>query len=74
MAGATPAVRFYSEDHPALARTLRVKLDQYRDTLITALGDGLAQDFADYRYRAGKIAGLKDAIDLCEQAEKETEN
>lgn len=66
-----PAFRLYAAEHPQLARTLRAKLEHRRAELIIQLGEGFAGDWADYKERSGVIKGLKEAIDICEQAEKE---
>lgn len=66
-----PALRLYAEDHPALARKLRAKLEQLVQEQGGHLIRGKASDFADYRNRTGFIAGLMTAIDMCEQTEKE---
>lgn len=36
-----------------------------------ALASNYAVDFPDYKYRAGEIAGLKAALDICKQLEKQ---
>lgn len=38
------------------------------------LGDGLAADFADYRYACGVIAGMSLALDIAEEIKKEQES
>ena len=63
-------VQFFTYDHPLLARTLKGKLELERRKLIDALGSSYAQDWPDYKYRTGVIAGLKEAIDLCIEEEK----
>lgn len=35
------------------------------------LANGAALDFPDYRFRAGKIQGLRRALALCDEAESE---
>lgn len=37
------------------------------------LGQGMAGDFADYRYAVGFIAGQKYALDLAEEIKQETD-
>jgi hypothetical protein len=68
-----PAFRLYAAEHPQLARTLRGKLEQRRAELIIQLGEGYAADWPNYKERSGHIAGLKEAIEICEQAEREQE-
>lgn len=70
---ADSALRLYAENHPALAGTLRVRLEARRSELIKQNGEGYSQDWSDYKHRAGVIQGLQDAIDICEQAEKDLE-
>lgn len=67
------AVRYFVPDSRALPRTLRGKLTARRDELGQFVVDGHASDFADYRFRVGQIEGLTQAIDICEQIEKDEE-
>lgn len=67
----TDALQIYSLDHPQIARTLRAKLIKRRQELGSALADGYAEDWGDYKGRAGVIKGLDEAIAICEQVEKE---
>jgi hypothetical protein len=62
--------RLYAEDHPALARTLRAKLEKRQVELGGQLMAGSAQDWPDYKQRLGVIRGLQEAIDLCADEEK----
>jgi hypothetical protein len=39
----------------------------------TSLGQGIAGDFADYRYGVGFIAGLETALDISKEIMKELE-
>lgn len=39
-------------------------IEQARNELMLGLANGNAQDFADYKYRAGQIHGLGTALDL----------
>lgn len=64
------ALRQMSE-HPALARTLHGRLEARRAEMNEQVANGLAQDWADYKYRIGVIRGLSDAILLCLEVEKE---
>lgn len=64
------AVRLYAEDHPALARTLRAKLEKRQVELGGQLMAGSVQDWPDYKQRLGVIRGLDEAIELCKAEEK----
>lgn len=63
------SVHLYTEDHPALARTLRSKLVKARQKVSEDLI--YAGDWADFKRRVGMIAGLSEAIDHCKRAEQE---
>ncbi len=65
------ALRLFALDHPHVARTLRGKLMKRQAELVAQIGAGLAEDFPDYKGRVGVIRGLQEAIDLCEQTNKE---
>lgn len=49
-------------------RVLKEKIDKSLE-----LGEGLAGDFADYRYTCGVLAGLNLALDFAEDIKKEQE-
>lgn len=68
--GGAAAVHLLAFDHPGLPNALRNQLIAERNKLITDVGEGLAQDWADYKHRVGVIAGLKTAIELCGEIEK----
>lgn len=59
------AVRFFTSDHPALAQTVRWRLEKMRAQYIEQIGAGSAQDWGDYKHRAGVINGLDQAIQVC---------
>ena len=40
---------------------LNKKLEDHKQMLISALGQGSAKDFADYQHLCGRIRGLADA-------------
>lgn len=71
MAERPTAVRLFSPEHPALPRTMRAKLEKRMAELSGQLGGGYAQDWSDYKHRAGVIAGLNEAYDICAEVEKE---
>jgi hypothetical protein len=45
-----------------LASELKLKFKERRTTIAETLAVGKATDWADYRYRAGRIKGLDDAV------------
>jgi len=57
------AVRFFAVDHPAVAGTVRAKLEKYRRDLIEELT--VAADWGDYCRRAGRVEGIDAAIQHC---------
>lgn len=65
------AVRLYPLDHPALQINAHAKITAEHGKQTADLGQGLAKSFDDYRYRAGVIEGLRIALILLEEAEKE---
>lgn len=67
----TDAVRIFALGHPHVADTLRDRLMKRQADLVAQIGVGNAEDFADYKGRVGVIRGLQEAIDLCEQVNKE---
>lgn len=71
MTDSPSAVRFYTPEHPNLARGLRGKLMKERINLVAQLAEGNAQDWADYNKRVGVIRGLDNAIAACDETESE---
>jgi hypothetical protein len=65
------AVRLYPLDHPALAVNAHRKIQQERDEQILILGIGAVKSFDEYKYRCGIIEGLRLALVLIEQSEKD---
>lgn len=63
------AVRFYSPEHPALAHTVRGKLEVRRAKLSAEITDGFSSDWPDYRQRVGVIKGIDEAIQCCIETE-----
>ena len=63
------AVHLFAPDHPALALTVKARLEaarkQYLEELAMPLGD------TDYQRRAGKVNGLDEAIQICIETENE---
>lgn len=61
-------VREFTGDHHRLARTLLQQLEARRASIVDALVAGASVDsFEEYRYRAGLIEGIDQAIILCKQ-------
>ena len=63
--------QLYAEDHPHLTRKASAKIQQRMAELSGQLGGGLAQDWPDYKHRAGVIAGLNEALAICDETEKQ---
>ena len=62
-------VHIFAADHPRQYRNLRQKLlELYKQQLESVLN---AQDWADFRFRVGRIRGIGDAVNFCEELEKE---
>lgn len=60
-------VRLYSGDDRRLPRMLKGALETERARESDALIRGMAKDFADYRFRVGKVQALSSAIQLCQE-------
>ena len=63
------AVRFFAPDHPALAVTIRARLEQRRKDLIEELL--LAADWADFTKRRGVVQGIDEALLHCSEVERD---
>ena len=63
------AVRFFAPDHPALAATIRARLEQRRADLIEELL--LASDWADFNKRRGVVKGIDEALLHCSEVERD---
>jgi hypothetical protein len=50
---------------------VKSKIMDMIDQRLTELGNGAATDFASYQFLVGHLTGLKDALSLCEQTERE---
>lgn len=50
---------------------LRIRLQELIDSRSTSVIDGSVQDYASYKYHVGYIAGLRDALILCDDVERE---
>ena len=65
------AVRFFAVDHPAVAGTVRARLEKRRKDLVEELA--FAADWGDYSRRAGRLEGIDNAIQLCIDVETEAQ-
>lgn len=72
-AGRASAVTFYPLDHPALNITGKNDYAKKLHNERVDLGDGLAKDFADYRYRCGRIAVLRETVEWFDERLKEVD-
>lgn len=52
----------------------RAKLVNRYNELSGYLAHGAAPDFPDYRYRVGQLEGLRQAMEICAELEKEEGN
>lgn len=65
------AVTYFVPDNPQTARTTRGRLHERVADLTAQVAEGYASDWPDYMKRIGHIAGLREAIAIFDQAEKE---
>ena len=65
------AVRYFVPDNPQDVCSLRARLAKQMADLSQAVADGYCVDFADYKSKIGEIRGLKFAILVCDEAERE---
>jgi hypothetical protein len=65
------AVSFYPTDHPALNITVKSRMVALLREKQEDLASGLANDWADYRYRCGIMNGLSTAIAMCDEVIRE---
>lgn len=63
------AVRFFAVDHPAVAGTVRARLEQRRKDLLEEMMVSL--DWGDFCKRMGRVEGVMQAIMLCVDVENE---
>lgn len=68
---ADAAFRVIAIDDSRAASTLRGKLIEAEKSELSAISGGYAKDFADYRYRVGRLEGLKTALMICDEIEKQ---
>jgi hypothetical protein len=62
----------FAPDHPALAISMRGRLEKRRKELLEELI--LSQDWADFSRRRGLIVGIDEALRFCEDIQKEMDN
>ena len=65
------AVHFFAVDHPAVAGTVRARLEKYRRFLVE--GFPVSSDWADFKFRSGRLQGIDDAIQHCLDVENESQ-
>jgi hypothetical protein len=63
------AVRFFAVDHPAVAGTVRARLEQRRKDLLEEMM--VSSDWGDFCKRLGRVEGVMQCINLCSDVEKE---
>lgn len=68
------AVRYFVPEGSRLPQGWHAELLARYAELAGYLARGAGVDFADYRHRVGHLDGLREAIDICEQLEKEEGN
>lgn len=61
----------FAVDSPRALRTIKVKLTASRNALAESIAEGSVTDWAHYQRSVGTIAGLDEAIRLCEEIEKQ---
>ena len=66
------SVRMFTPDHPALALSMRSRLEVRRRELLEELI--LSQDWADFSRRRGLIVGIDEALRYCYDIQKEMDN
>lgn len=65
------AVHYFAPDNPALANTVRVRIEKRIAELGAQLAYGSAADWGDYQRRVGVIKGLEEARELCVEIDKD---
>lgn len=68
---AQSAVSFFSLDNPRLSRTLKARLQEEIDRQAVLIISGNAPDYASYKERIGELRGLRQAIHICDELEKD---
>jgi aspartate/tyrosine/aromatic aminotransferase len=65
------AFRTFAVDPPYAARTIRKTLNNTIVAHTEQIASGYAKDWADYQNRVGFINGLRHAIEICDEMEKQ---
>jgi len=65
-------VKFFSYESPYEVRSARNRLIKQQQELHS--GILAAQDWADFKFRLGKLAGITDAINILDESVKERED
>jgi hypothetical protein len=63
-------IRFLEQDHPGLPNALLGRLRAEHDNRAQQVIEGAAQDWADYKGRVEYLRALRDAMLMCEEAQK----
>lgn len=63
--------RVYALDHEQHARTIKQRLMQIRATRVEFLADGAATDWAHYQRLIGFLQGIDEALQICDEIEKQ---
>lgn len=65
------AFRTFAVDPPYAARTIRKELQKDIITHTQQIAEGYAKDWPDYQNRVGFIQGLRHAVGICDDMEKQ---
>lgn len=68
---ADQAFTMFAVDSPRTLRTIKDKLTKSRNGLAESIAEGSVTDWAHYQRSVGTIAGLDEAVRLCEEIEKQ---
>lgn len=62
----------YAEEDRRVPLTLKKRLQEMREELVAGVVAGIGvTDFAEYKFRLGRIAGLDEAIKSCAEIEQD---
>ncbi len=64
-------LRRFIPDRPQFISKTRAKLMARQNELVGFILAGAPVDFPDFRHRLGQVEGLREAIEICEQMEKD---
>lgn len=71
MAERSQAVQYFVPDNPVVAKNTRTKIETELASRREQLSTGAASDWGDYQKRVGVCDGLKEAIAILDDVEKE---